>query len=78
MPGGENMLARYDGKIRYFTVRESARLQTFPDDYVFHGSWTETMRQLGNAVPVLLGRVIATGVGQSLRSPDSHFLASRS
>lgn len=78
VPGGENMLARDDGSVRYFTVRESARLQTFPDDYIFHGSWTETMRQLGNAVPVLLGRVIATDVGQSLRNPDSHVLASRS
>jgi DNA (cytosine-5)-methyltransferase 1 len=32
VPGGENMLARPSGEVRYFTVRESARLQTFPDD----------------------------------------------
>lgn len=70
VPGGENMLVQDDGGVRYFTVRESARLQTFPDDYIFHGSWTESMRQLGNAVPVLLGRVIATGVGRSLRQPE--------
>lgn len=62
VPGGENMLVRTDGTVRYFTVRESARLQTFPDDFVFHGSWTETMRQLGNAVPVLL----ACRVGESV------------
>ncbi len=67
VPGGENMLAYPDGRVRYFTVRESARLQTFPDDYVFHGSWTETMRQLGNAVPVLLGRAIARDVGRCLQ-----------
>lgn len=66
VPGGENMLARSDGRVRYFTVRESARLQTFPDNYVFHGSWTETMRQLGNAVPVTLARVIARDVGARL------------
>ena len=30
VPGGENMLAYPDGRVRYFTVRESARLQTFP------------------------------------------------
>ncbi len=62
VPGGENMLARPDGSVRYFTIRESARLQTFPDDYVFHGSWTETMRQLGNAVPVKLGYEISREV----------------
>jgi DNA (cytosine-5)-methyltransferase 1 len=62
VPGGENMLAMNDGTVRYFTVRESARLQTFPDDYVFSGSWGEIMRQLGNAVPVALAEKIATGV----------------
>lgn len=62
VPGGENMLAHHDGRVRYFSVRESARLQSFPDDYVFHGSWTESMRQLGNAVPVALGRAVASGI----------------
>ncbi len=77
VPGGENMLAYPDGRVRYFTVRESARLQTFPDDYVFHGSWTETMRQLGNAVPVLLGRVIARDVGWCLRQARSRPISMR-
>jgi DNA (cytosine-5)-methyltransferase 1 len=72
VPGGENMLVRPDGSIRYFTVRESARLQTFPDEFLFHGSWTETMRQLGNAVPVKLAEIVARSVraklpGQSKR-----------
>lgn len=66
VPGGENMLRRPDGSVRYFTIRESARLQTFPDDMVFHGSWTETMRQLGNAVPCRLARIVATGVRDKL------------
>lgn len=67
VPGGENMLARADGTVRYFTVREAARLQTFPDDYVFRGAWTEAMRQLGNAVPVRLAEVVARSVANSLR-----------
>lgn len=67
VPGGENMLAKPDGSVRYFTVRESARLQTFPDDYIFHGSWSETMRQLGNAVPVRLAEVVGKDVARKLR-----------
>ena len=67
VPGGENMLARVDGSVRYFTVREAARLQTFPDGYVFRGAWTEAMRQLGNAVPVRLAEVVAGSVAQTLR-----------
>lgn len=68
VPGGENMLLRPDGATRYFTVRESARLQTFPDDYVFHGAWSEAMRQLGNAVPVGLATVVAGNVRAHLSS----------
>lgn len=67
VPGGENMLACADGSVRYFTVRESARLQTFPDDYRLHGSWSESMRQLGNAVPVELARVIGKDVAAHLK-----------
>jgi DNA (cytosine-5)-methyltransferase 1 len=66
VPGGENMLARPDGSLRYFSVRESARLQTFPDKFVFHGSWSETMRQLGNAVPVELAAIIGKHVKAKL------------
>jgi len=67
VPGGENMLALPDGRVRYFTVRESARLQTFPDYYLFRGSWSETMRQLGNAVPVQLANVIGKNIAYHLR-----------
>ena len=66
MPGVENVLAQPDGTLRYFTVREAARLQTFPDNYIFRGSWTEAMRQLGNAVPVRLAEVVAGSVARTL------------
>jgi len=66
VPGGENMLLRPDGQVRYFTVRESARLQTFPDWYHFPSSWTESMRQIGNAVPVQLAEIIAKSVAEAL------------
>lgn len=66
VPGGENMMVLPDGSVRYFTVREAARIQTFPDDYIFHGSWTEIMRQLGNAVPVKLAEVVAKSVASVL------------
>jgi DNA (cytosine-5)-methyltransferase 1 len=68
VPGGENMLLRPDGSVRYFSVRESARLQTFPDEFLFHGSWTETMRQLGNAVPVELAALVAASVHSQLKA----------
>lgn len=68
VPGGENMLRRANGSVRYFSVRESARLQTFPDSYRFHGSWTESMRQLGNAVPVKLAHAIGENVASHLAS----------
>lgn len=66
VPGGENMIVLDNGKVRYFTIREAARLQTFPDDYVFHGAWGQIMRQLGNAVPVELAEVMAKSVAKSL------------
>jgi DNA (cytosine-5)-methyltransferase 1 len=66
VPGGENMLVCPDGTVRYFTVRESARLQTFPDWFLFPCSWTESMRQIGNAVPVHLSETIANSVAKVL------------
>jgi DNA (cytosine-5)-methyltransferase 1 len=70
VPGGENMVVFPDGKARYFTVRESARLQCFPDTYYFPVSWTESMRQLGNAVPVDLGTIIARSIADVLRATN--------
>lgn len=66
VPGGENMVRFHDGSVRYFTLREAARIQTFPDSYRLHGAWSEAMRQLGNAVPVLLAETVALSVREHL------------
>jgi DNA (cytosine-5)-methyltransferase 1 len=66
VPGGENAIRFPDGRMRYLTVREAARIQTFPDQWEFRGVWSEAMRQLGNAVPVRLASVVATSVASWL------------
>ncbi|PSU01362.1 DNA cytosine methyltransferase [Photobacterium iliopiscarium] len=66
VPGGENMIRFEDGNVRYFTVRESARIQTFPDSFNFEGSWGEIMRQLGNAVPARLAEQVGQSVFRAL------------
>lgn len=68
VPGGENMIVLDDGSLRYYTVREAARIQTFPDDYIFPCSWTESMRQIGNAVPVSLGKIVIDSVARTLKN----------
>ncbi len=47
---------------RPFTVREYARIQTFPDEWVFEGSMAQQYKQIGNAVPVNLGREVGYAI----------------
>ena len=51
---------------RPFTIREYARIQTFPDDWQFAGSLTSQYKQIGNAVPVNLGYALGQSVVEFL------------
>jgi DNA (cytosine-5)-methyltransferase 1 len=72
VPGGENMIRYHDGSVRYFTVLEAKRIQTFPDNFIITGAWGEAMRQIGNAVPVLLAEVIGKSLANILKGLRPH------
>jgi DNA (cytosine-5)-methyltransferase 1 len=57
----------YDSEqARCISVREAARLQSFPDGFVFEGTMNPAFRQIGNAVPPLMARAIGSAIKQSL------------
>jgi DNA (cytosine-5)-methyltransferase 1 len=64
--GGRKPTSGHRYRHRYMTVRETARVMTFPDSWKMSGPRSEKMRQLGNAVPVLLGEVFAKAVAKVL------------
>lgn len=61
---------------RTLTIREAARLQTFPDEFRFAGSPSAAFRQIGNAVPPRLGRAIGSAVGAALGGPSAKAVSS--
>ncbi|MEU7620579.1 DNA cytosine methyltransferase [Micromonospora rifamycinica] len=83
VPGGESVLltddllpeptagSPYAYRHRYMTVRETARVMTFPDDWKLAGPRGEQMRQLGNAVPVMLGEFFARAIATALDEAES-------
>jgi DNA (cytosine-5)-methyltransferase 1 len=58
---------------RPFTVREYARIQTFPDDWQFEGSLSQQYKQIGNAIPVNLGKEIGYSIVKFLNDYYKHF-----
>lgn len=67
VPGGEGVIRLDDGSLRHLTLREVARIMTFPDLWWLAGPRGEQMRQLGNAVPVALGRAITDSIASALQ-----------
>lgn len=65
------MIRYANGSVRYFTVFEAKRIQTFPDDFKIKGAWGEAMRQIGNAVPVLLAEVFGQKLAKILNEKSN-------
>ena len=70
VPGGENTVVCDNGVARYYTLREMARVQAFPDEHYFVGSRSKVIRQIGNAVPPALAAAVAAPLGKVLCSSD--------
>lgn len=71
VPGGENVLVEEPGEVRYFTLREMARLQGLPDEFSIDGNWKNPIKQLGNAVPVSVGHFFGKALKRVIQTKRS-------
>ena len=68
--GGENIVHLDDGSFRYFTLREMARIQGFPDTYAFEGPRSRIIGQIGNAVPFKLAEALGRQINAAIATMD--------
>jgi DNA (cytosine-5)-methyltransferase 1 len=69
--GGGTWGYHYERCRGMLTNRERARLQTFPDDFLFAGTWQQVRAQIGEAVPPLASKVIAEALAEALNSIEN-------
>jgi len=72
--GGDALIMYTPEKVRMLTELECARIQSFPDYYQFMGNKKERYQQIGNAVPPLLGKAIASNLAKHLRTGSATHL----
>src|SRR3546814_2521136 len=70
MPNHASTALCHPIETRALTVKEFARIQEFPDDWVFCGTAAQQYAQIGNAVPTRLGSVAGEVISESLRSEE--------
>ena len=63
---------------RAISAREAARLQSFPDDYIFYGTKDSVYQQIGNAVPPVLGRAVAETILEILGVDEKEYITLKS
>jgi DNA (cytosine-5)-methyltransferase 1 len=75
VPDGRATMLCHPAELRPLSVREYARIQQFPDSWTFEGSTSQQYKQIGNAVPLALGRAVGAAVRASMtQKPSLHRL----
>ena len=64
--GGQNTFTDTRGRYRHYTIREAARIMTYPDSHKFSETWSKAMTQIGNSVPPLMAKQVALAIKRAL------------